>query len=275
VFPNRTSPNRAFPDRWKRSGITFLLLFSSTSPIANSAPQIPSAIPPARTQVFASQNRNAGCKILYLGVVGGTETSGNPYSGVVQIRKILQGPAYSDVCVRSVTPYFWRSGLHWILGHFPSHPGKLTPEESAASPKVILVGHSLGGWGVLSVARNLNHKGIPVALSVQIDSVGITDRTVPPNVKAAVNFHADDALFLLTTKTTHAEDSTQTKLVQNVFVKNAGHWSVTRDPRIKDLVLCTVGSLRSGHEPTPDCTLPSQPDHAHTPPAEGSSPGLK
>ena len=111
------------------------------------------------------------------------------------------------------------------------------------APKVILVGHSLGGWGVLSVARNLNRKGIPVELCVQIDSVGITDHTVPKNVKAAAIFHANDAMFLLTTKTIKLEDPSQTRLVENILVRNAGHWSVTRDHGSRTLFYAQSNAL--------------------------------
>jgi hypothetical protein len=197
----------------------------------------------SQPKIRAEENRDATCKIVYLGIVGGTERSNNHHSGVVQIRDMLRGPTFPNVCAKSITPYFWRSGFHWILAHFPAHTGRLTKDELEEAPKVILVGHSLGGWGVLSVARNLSRKRIPVELCVQIDSVGVTDHTVPRNVKAAAIFHATDAMFLLTTKTIKLEDSSQTKLIENILVRGAGHWSVTRDPRIKDLVTCTVEAL--------------------------------
>jgi hypothetical protein len=219
------------------------LLAFGLQPAAGQSPQVSTPLFPPQSGVRAEENREMPCKVVYLGMVGGLETSNNRRSGVVQIRDILQGPTFPDVCAKSFSPYVWRSGFHWVLAHFPSHPGRLTAVDLARAPKVILVGHSFGGWAVLSVARNLERKGIPVELCVQIDSVGITDHTAPRNVKAAAIFHANDALFLLTTKTIKLEDSGQTKLVENILVKNAGHWSVTRDPRVKDLVLCTVESL--------------------------------
>ena len=58
--------------------------------------------------------------------------------------------------------------------------------------KIILYGHSWGASQVLSFARELQSHGIPVALTIQIDSVkkfGQDDRTVPANVAKAVNFY--------------------------------------------------------------------------------------
>jgi hypothetical protein len=87
-------------------------------------------------------------------------------------------------------------------------------------------------------------------LTIQVDSVGITDRTVPRNVKTAAVFHARDILMFLTTKRIRAEDPSQTKLAANVLVKGAGHESVTRDPRIRELVMDVVEALRATSVPS-------------------------
>jgi hypothetical protein len=244
-----------------RSGHVAVALFFLAScllPIVGRSQQTSSALSQSQPEMRTEENHNKPCKVIYLGIVGGTELSNNSHSGVVQIGDLLRGPTYADVCAKTFSPYFWRPGFHWILKYFPSHPGRLTSDELERAPKVIMVGHSFGGWGVLSVARNLNRKGIPVELCVQIDSVGVTDHTVPRNVKAAAIFHANDAMFLLTTKTMRLEDPSQTKLVDDILVKRAGHWSITRDPRIKDLVLCTVETLNSAPGHAPNC--PSEAD---------------
>lgn len=198
-----------------------------------------------KSNVKASESREEHCKIVYLGVVGALETANNGSSGLVQIRETLSQPAYQDVCAKTFSPYVWRSGLQYVLKHFPSHVGVLTEEELERSPKVILVGHSMGGWAIISVARQLKSKGIPVELSIQVDSVGITDQTVPKNVKAAAIFHARDILMFMTTKKIKAEEPSQTKLVGNVLVHGAGHESVTRDPRIRDMVMNMIETLRA------------------------------
>ncbi len=190
------------------------------------------------------ESASPSCKILYVGFVGAMETAGRKGSGVVQIRDVLRGPEYSDVCAESFMPVSWNSGRAWILEHFPAHPGPLTPEELAAAPSVILVGHSTGGWAMLAVARDLRDKDIPVELTIQIDSVGFTDYTVPRNVRSGAIFHANDILLFMTTKNVRLEDPSYTRLVANVLVKGANHLSITRDPRIKTLVLNTVDSLR-------------------------------
>jgi hypothetical protein len=97
---------------------------------------------------------------------------------------------------------------------------------------------------MLKVARDLRDRGIPIELTVQLDSVGITDYTVPSNVKGSAIFHAWDFLVFVTTKNIRMEDPRRTKLIANIVVKNASHLSITRDPRVKSLVLSTVARVR-------------------------------
>jgi hypothetical protein len=188
---------------------------------------------------------HSGCKIIYAGFVGALETSNHKHSGVVQIRDTLRGSDYTDVCANSFIPISWSSGRDWILTHFPSHPGPLTAQELEIAPRVIMVGHSTGGWAMLSVARELRDKHIPVELTVQIDSVGITDYTIPDNVKTGAIFYAWDALFFMNTKHVRLEDPERTKVIARVVVKDASHLSITRDPRIRELVMDAVTNLRN------------------------------
>lgn len=102
----------------------------------------------------------------------------------------------------------------------------------------------MGGWAMMSVARELRDRDIPVELTIQMDSVGITDITVPRNVKSAAIFHARDMLMFMTTKHVRREDPNYTEVVADITVDGAGHQSITRDPRIRELVLKTVESLR-------------------------------
>lgn len=198
-----------------------------------------------------------GCKIIYAGFVGAMETSDHKASGIVQIRDTLRGSTYGDVCAKSFLPYNPLAGYEWILSHFPPHAGPLSAQELQRGPRIILVGHSTGGWAMLSVARDLRDKDIPVELTIQVDSVGIDDVTVPSNVKEGAIFHAHDPLMFMTTKRLKVEDSSKTKIVANILVKGAGHLSITRDPRIRELVVKTVERLRAETSlPLPLSTCP-------------------
>lgn len=199
---------------------------------------------PRPTKAIELAESNSSCKIIYAGFVGALETSNHKGSGVVQIRDTLRGPDYPDVCANSFIPISWTSGRDWILTHYPARSGVLTPTELETAPRIILVGHSTGGWAMLSVARELRDKNIPVELTVQIDSVGFNDSTIPRNVSTGAIFHAWDALALMTTKHLRLEDPLHTKLIADIVVQNASHLSITRDPRIRLLVMNAVANLR-------------------------------
>ena len=183
------------------------------------------------------------------------ETSDHKASGIVQIRDTLRESAYADVCASSFLPYNPSAGLDWILAHFPAHAGRFSLEEAEAGPRIILVGHSTGGWAMLSVARELRDRGIPVELTIQVDSVGIDDVTVPSNVKQSAIFYAHDYLMFMTTKRLKLQDASKTTIVADVLVKGASHLSITRDPRIRELVVKTIARLRAGTS----LPLPSRP----------------
>lgn len=65
-------------------------------------------------------------------------------------------------------------------------------------PQVILYGHSWGAAAAVSLARRLEHHGIPVTLTVQVDSIasfGHDDSVIPANVARAVNFYQRGGLL--------------------------------------------------------------------------------
>jgi len=238
------------------------LLWPALADGQNAAPAAARAVQPAAvSNAPAEIQREKDCRIIYLGFVGALEPAHNKYSGVVQIDDSLRGKDFPDVCAKTYSPYVWGDGLHWLLGHFPSHAGVLTAEELQRAPKVVLVGHSMGGWAMVNVARKLSTRDIPVELTIQVDSVGITDLTLPRNVNCAAIFHARDVLMPITTKRVRMEDPSHTKLLENVTVHGAGHESITRDPRIRELVMKTIEDLRASFavNPVAAASIPAAP----------------
>ena len=64
--------------------------------------------------------------------------------------------------------------------------------------RIILYGHSWGASEAIRVARILQSDGVPVSLTVQVDSVwkpGGDDRFIPANVASAVNFYQLNGFF--------------------------------------------------------------------------------
>ena len=75
--------------------------------------------------------------------------------------------------------------------------GKLSTEEKR-NARIILYGHSWGASEVVTLARELEKQGIPVLLTVQVDSVsklGENDKVIPANVAEAANFYQLNGLL--------------------------------------------------------------------------------
>ena len=72
-----------------------------------------------------------------------------------------------------------------------NHDQTLTLEEKSKA-RIIIYGHSWGGSEAITLARKLEKDGIPVLLTVQVDSVSKiheNDAIIPANVVQAANFY--------------------------------------------------------------------------------------
>jgi hypothetical protein len=75
--------------------------------------------------------------------------------------------------------------------------GGPSAEEKRAA-RIVLFGHSWGGSEAVTLGRRLNALGVPVLLTIQVDSVQKPredDGRIPPNVRAAVNFYQSEGLL--------------------------------------------------------------------------------
>ena len=94
--------------------------------------------------------------------------------------------------------------------------GTLSAEEKR-NARIILYGHSWGASEAITLARELEKEGIPVLLTVQVDSVakrGENDKDIPANVAAAANFYQRDGL-LHGQPEIRAADPARTRIIGN------------------------------------------------------------
>ncbi len=91
---------------------------------------------------------------------------------------------------------------------------KLQPKEKAAA-RIILFGQSWGGAAAVYTARDLQQRGIPVLLTVQIDSVGFRDKMIPANVREAVNFYQHDRFTIRGRTEIRAANPARTTILGN------------------------------------------------------------
>ena len=98
----------------------------------------------------------------------------------------------------------------------PGRKGHPTNEQKRAA-RVILYGHSWGASTVVALARNLRSDGIPVLLTIQVDSVaksGQDDAIIPDNVSYAANFYQDKG-FVHGQQKILAADASRTHILGN------------------------------------------------------------
>ena len=75
--------------------------------------------------------------------------------------------------------------------------GVLTADEKGQAI-IIIYGHSWGGSQAVTLARQLGQQGVPVSLTILVDSVhkpGHNDAIIPPNVRSVVNFYQTRGLI--------------------------------------------------------------------------------
>jgi len=92
--------------------------------------------------------------------------------------------------------------------------GRLDDNERHAA-RIILYGHSMGGAAVVKAARELEKISVPVALTVQIDSVGFEDAMIPANVARAANLYQLEDKLIHGRPEIRAEDPHKTQILGN------------------------------------------------------------
>lgn len=154
---------------------------------------------------------------ILIGFVGGFVRHDNPHHGPVRLAERVgrtdSNNAYIQVFENRRRKAAYRTILR-VLDR--DHDGNLTPEEKGQA-HIILFGQSWGGAAAVMLARDLNHVGIPVLLTVQVDSVAKfwqNDTMIPSNVAEAVNFYQPHGL-VHGRRTIIAADPARTEILGN------------------------------------------------------------
>jgi hypothetical protein len=129
---------------------------------------------------------------ILIGFVGGFVSHDNPHHGPVKLAKQMRPLVSHDTYVRVFENRRRKQAYGAILRLLDAnHDGILSPEEKSRAC-IILFGQSWGASAAVLLARDLRRKGIPVLLTVQVDSVAKVwqnDSVIPDNVAQAINFY--------------------------------------------------------------------------------------
>ena len=135
---------------------------------------------------------------IVIGFVGGFVRHDNPHHGPVVLARRIQRSVPKDTYVQVFENRHRRSAYLKILDLLDRDRDGTLSEAEKAQARIILVGQSWGASAAVTLARELDRLGIPVLLTVQVDSVAKwwqNDSVIPDNVTAAVNFYQPHGLI--------------------------------------------------------------------------------
>ena len=154
---------------------------------------------------------------IVVGFVGGFVSHENAEHRPVQLAEQLRRNAPTGAYIKVFENRRRKIALRTILQLLDhDHDGKLSDEEKSQA-RIVLYGHSWGASAALLLARELNRVGVPVLLTVQVDSVAKLwqrDRIIPRNVMAAANFYQAHGILRGQSEIA-AADPARTKILGN------------------------------------------------------------
>ena len=168
-----------------------------------------------RQQDFTTPTPLAEGHLLVVGFMGGRESWDNHRRGVRKLALKLRAMGLPGVHVETVENKKRRLAVELIRRAFDRDRDGRLDERERASARVVVYGQSFGGAAVVKLARQLKEIGVPVLLTVQIDSVGRGDKMIPSNVRRAANLFQRDGLIIKGEREIRAEDPTKTTIIGN------------------------------------------------------------
>jgi pimeloyl-ACP methyl ester carboxylesterase len=152
---------------------------------------------------------------LIIGFMGSLERWNSEIRSVRKLALDLRAREFSNVYVETLENKHGRLALRLIRDALDRNRDGKLDEQERASARIILYGHSLGGAAVVKLARDLKSLGVPVLLTIQVDSVGFDDRTIPENVARAANFYQHNSPLLRGRGKIRAADPQKTLILGN------------------------------------------------------------
>jgi hypothetical protein len=154
---------------------------------------------------------------IVIGFVGGFIKHDNLIHSEVQLAARLREAYPLGVEVDIFENHGGDTALKKVLALLDTnHDGTLAPQEKQAA-RIIIYGHSWGASEGIALARELETNGVPVLLTIQVDSVSKmhqNDEIIPANVARAANFYQPDGL-IHGQSSIRAADPTRTSIIGN------------------------------------------------------------
>lgn len=196
--------------------------------------------------------------LLVVGFLGAWEAWDNDRRSVRKLALDLRRRSIPGVYVETAGNHSRRTILRFIREALDSNGNRKVDSEEARAAQIILYGQSFGGAAAVKLARELNRIGVPVRLTIQVDSVGRDDHRIPPNVSRALNLYQRDPGPVWGENEIKAVDPSRTKILGNVRFTylfrsvdmsdypraarrlGVAHWKMDNDPAVWTAVEATI-----------------------------------
>jgi hypothetical protein len=197
--------------------LLLLCLFSASHAAADGSTLTPGASPPASAASEPAPVRSASSPVVVLGFLGGFVRHDDAVHSTVQVARSLQKDYPASVHIETFENHRMSDAHGRLLNLLGAGYTGTVTDEQKRSARIILYGHSWGASAVVALAQKLKAEGIPVLLTIQVDSVaksGQNDALIPDNVRYAVNFYQDKGLIRGQQKIL-AADASRTQILGN------------------------------------------------------------
>ena len=205
-------------------------------------------------------------RVIVIGFVGGFARHDDQGHPEVQFAEYLRNRYRPDMYAEVFGNHDGRMALREVLRLLDAD-GKGNPSFTERQhARIVLYGHSWGAAETVVFARELGKQGIPVQLTIQVDSIakfGRDDSRIPSNVANAINLYQPRGPLHGRTEIV-ATDPAQTTIIGNLRmtykdhrincdnypwyarVFNKPHHEIENDPRVWDLEASLIDSEVAG-----------------------------
>ena len=215
--------------------------------------------------------------VIVIGFVGGFVRRDDVKHPEVQFAALLRQRYPSIVHAEVFANHDGKNALRRVLHQLDTDgDGVLTAGEKERA-SIIIYGHSWGGSQAVTLARQLGQQGVPVLLTIQVDSVhkpGHDDADIPPNVRNAINFYQAKGL-IHGRSSIRAADSSHTNIIGNFQMTyhdrrincnnypwlarhlNKPHHEIENDPLVWEQIASMIDSELSRTTPAVEASFAS------------------
>ena len=141
---------------------------------------------------LAGRHEHPSTRPIIIGFVGGFVRSDDLRHSEVQLIQQMHATYGSRVRAKVFDNRHIKEAHRFILSALDTDNDSYLSAGERQHARIVLFGHSWGASAAVYLARDLQRDGIPVSLTVQVDSIqkhGEDDSVIPPNVHEAVNFY--------------------------------------------------------------------------------------